>query len=214
MFIVILMAGKKRSGKNTAAQAGADYLQSIGWHTYQVAFADELRTQLGILNPIVGVNAFTNRQTRWQDAIKQRGYEEAKEKYPEMRRLQQVYGTEVARANDPDVWVRHVERKLSHVHDAQQPAQRTAVFITDCRFHNEMTLGGTLGVDFADDTHLIHTIRTGDTQQDAHASEDLAWIDAEELADRGIGYHQITASTPEDVVELMKNVMQKIVRAL
>lgn len=211
MFVVILMAGKKRSGKNTAAQAGAEYLQELGWHTYQMAFADELRTQLGILNPLVGVSPYTNRQTRWQEAIKQRGYEEAKEKYPEMRRLQQVYGTEVARANDPMVWIDHVRRKLVRIKDAKQPSQKVAVFLTDCRFYNETYV---VGKYFADSTHLVHTIREGDPNQDGHASEDLSWIDREDLADNNIHYHQITASTPEDVVTCMRGIVGKIVGSL
>ena len=168
---IVLMAGKKRTGKNTAATAAADYLSKQWWHTYSMAFADELRRELTLLNPQIGISAYTGRMTRWQDVVKRYGYEEAKEKFPEMRRLQQVYGTEVRRAEDKDVWCRHVERKIRQIMDIAQPAQKIAIFVTDLRFENELRY---IAKQFP--VSVIYTTRPIDTK-DSHASEDLSWLD-------------------------------------
>lgn len=114
--MLIGLAGRARSGKNTlAAHLVADH----GFR--ELAFADALRAALLHTNPLVAGDL------RLADLIADHGWEQAKDAYPETRRLLQTYGMTV-RAIDPDFWVRACMR---HVYPDRD------VVITDVRFPNE-----------------------------------------------------------------------------
>ena len=140
-------AGRKRSGKNAAADA-------LPRNYQRVAFADPIRAALLALDPIVDVDvdvsasgygeaAVDCEPIRLSVIITALGWERAKDSYSEVRRLLQNYGTEGVRRLDPDFWVR--------VAGAQIEARRSEglpVAVTDVRFPNEVdaivNAGGTV----------------------------------------------------------------------
>lgn len=94
----------------------------------KMAFADALRKCVATLNPIVGVDHGT--PITYIELLDSVGYEEAK-KNPEVRRLLQVFGTEVARdILGEDTWVNALAK-------AWFEAGRPNLVITDVRFPNE-----------------------------------------------------------------------------
>mgnify|MGYP003624029130 CR=1 FL=1 len=116
------LSGYARSGKDTVA----GILAEEGWHRY--AFADKLKLAVRKLNPIVDINGWDDVPITLEEAISEVGLDEAKERYPEYRRLLQVMGTEVGRDMFGDnFWVEQAFRGVQH---------DKAIF-TDCRFPNE-----------------------------------------------------------------------------
>lgn len=114
--MIIGLSGYAQSGKDTAASFFEGYERR--------AFADPMRDVLYTLNPIVksGLNL--------QDAIDEDGWDKAKVRYPEIRRLLQVLGTEVGRAKWGDnFWVWQATKGLN--------SNQNIVF-TDVRFPNEL----------------------------------------------------------------------------
>ena len=114
--MIIGLSGYAQSGKDTAASFFEGYERR--------AFADPMRDVLYTLNPIVksGLNL--------QDAIDEDGWDKAKVRYPEIRRLLQVLGTEVGRAMWGDnFWVWQATKGLN--------SNQNIVF-TDVRFPNEL----------------------------------------------------------------------------
>ena len=133
MTLLIGFTGPPSSGKNTAA----DYLEAH--HDFrQVAFADAIRQAVLTLDP--WVDTFY----RLREVVRAWGWETAKRNSPEVRRLLQVFGTEVGRAMfGTAVWVDQVCKKIATF----PPGQRAV--ITDVRFSNEADAlwarGGFLG---------------------------------------------------------------------
>lgn len=133
-------------GKDTAA----DIL--VAEHGYEKrGFADALRALCLAINPIVGLEIHrpdpptdeerlderfdavpympTLEPVTYGDALERVGYNEAKAKYPEFRRILQVVGTEGCRTIfGQDVWVDASMRTV--------PEETPCVW-TDVRFHNE-----------------------------------------------------------------------------
>lgn len=140
---LIGLAGRKRTGKNTAAS----YL--VKEHGFEeAAFADPLRDLALSINPVVGwqkscTNADELAPVLYSDALHHHGYEKAKELYPEFRRFLQRLGTEGIRETlgakyglrellGDDVWIVLAKRRI-------QEADGPLVF-TDVRFPNEADL--------------------------------------------------------------------------
>ena len=125
--LIIGIAGKKRSGKDTAAKFLAD---SYGFT--QVSFAKPIKQHLYILNPWVKSNdGFTT--IRYQAIIDSIGEDRAKEEYREIRRLQQVYGTEVIRDEfGSNAWIDLAFKRI-------EEKKLEKVVISDVRFPNEVT---------------------------------------------------------------------------
>ena len=114
--MIIGLSGYAQSGKDTAASFFEGYERR--------AFADPMRDVLYTLNPIVksGLNL--------QDAIDEDGWDKAKVRYPEIRRLLQVLGTEVGRAKwGQNFWLWQATKGLN--------SNQNIVF-TDVRFPNEL----------------------------------------------------------------------------
>lgn len=134
---VLGIGGYAQSGKDTLA----DQLVDLGWT--KMAFADLLREALLALNPIV-----TTRWGSWplrvpyklSDVVWDLGWDAAKVKYPEVRRLMQHMGTEVGRNMfGSNVWVDSLFRS------AQDRGVESLV-IPDVRFPNEIAKVRELGV--------------------------------------------------------------------
>lgn len=147
---VIGLIGKKRSGKNTFASV---FTEEFGWK--EAAFADPLRTMLLDLDPLIIAPS-----VRLSDIVNRHGWEVAKGE-PEVRRLMQVFGTEVIRKRVGETyWTDVMATRLG---GALYAGKRT--IISDVRFPNEAELtaeyGGT----------LVRIERPGLTAGDAHASE-------------------------------------------
>lgn len=119
--MLIGLHGKKRSGKDTAA----DYLvKTYGFE--KIAFADGVRECLYALNPIVDCYQGAR---RYRDVIDKFGYEHSKDVFPDIRRLLQRMGTEVGRELiDDDLWVNLLFAKLNN---------QTNYIVSDVRFENE-----------------------------------------------------------------------------
>jgi hypothetical protein len=111
------------------AQHGKDSLgtlfEGIGYRKY--AFADGLRKCVLTLDPLVYDDVDV---VRYSSLLADEGYEGAKRR-PEVRRLLQVFGTEVGRnILGEDTWV-------NALHVAWANDLRPNAVITDVRFHNE-----------------------------------------------------------------------------
>ncbi len=119
---VIGLAGYMRSGKSTAA---AHLAAAHGFA--QVNFADALRDALAALDPFVDP---WHAGVRYGQVVAQ-GYDGAKDRFPEVRRLLQVLGTEVGRnILGADVWVHAWRRRVVALGSA-------CIVAADVRFPNE-----------------------------------------------------------------------------
>lgn len=118
---LIGLSGYAGVGKDTVAAILAEALFT------RVAFADTMRDALALLNP--GVRTSPTSVAPLQVLLQEHGWENAKRQWPEIRRLQQVFGTEVCRALfGEDCWVKI---GISKAHAVQRAV------ITDVRFPNE-----------------------------------------------------------------------------
>lgn len=117
---IIALHGFAQSGKDTAA----GFLKDEGYE--RLAFADTMREAMYRLNPEIRVY---DDYWRLQDFINLHGWDYAKVRIPEVRRLLQVYGTEVGRGLYGETfWVDQVIRQI-------RPEGKYV--ITDVRFPNE-----------------------------------------------------------------------------
>lgn len=114
---VLGLAGYARSGKDTVAQELLD-------HGYMpMSFASPIKKAMITLNPLV------DGDKTYKDIVDDMGIEAAKSEYPEIRRLLQVFGTEVGRSMfGEDFWV---EQALKAMPDGFK------VVFTDVRYPNE-----------------------------------------------------------------------------
>ncbi len=122
---VIGLSGLKQSGKNTLASA----LEAHGYTT--VAYADPLRKLCLDLDPYVATVG-NGGMVRLSEVIDRYGWDVAKERFPEVRRIMQFLGTEVVRAVKPDHWI---EQMQSVICDTDQK-----FVVADIRFENEADL--------------------------------------------------------------------------
>lgn len=86
----VALIGHKRAGKDTAA---AILERSLGYT--RASFADPLRGMMAVLDMIVGFEDAL--PVRYAQALSEYGYERAKDRFPEMRRLMQYLGTEAVK---------------------------------------------------------------------------------------------------------------------
>lgn len=129
--MIIGLSGFAGSGKDTAAQ----YLvEDYGYK--RIAFADPVREVAEAIDPYVGWAVIdyghNDRHThvyRYTEAVEEYGYQEAKEEFPETRRLLQRIGTEAGRdILGEDIWVKTAFNKFSEGED---------ICFSDLRFPNE-----------------------------------------------------------------------------
>lgn len=107
---VILVSGKARSGKDTAAIMMCKELKNRGHRVLITHFADLLKH---ICRSFFG----------WEGTKDEEG-----------RTLLQYVGTDVIRKKNPDMWVDFIVRMLDYF-----PDEWDFVIIPDCRFPNEIT---------------------------------------------------------------------------
>jgi hypothetical protein len=154
--MLIAFSGLKGSGKDTAA----NYLAEK-YHFRKIAFADALRQMLLIIDPEVTFEdmwGFNCR--RLSQIVSEEGWDEAKWRYPEVRRLMQVTGTEAVRMLfGEDSWVNILDKRFPDLADND-----TRYVITDCRFDNEVEFVRNQG-------GVIVWIDRPGTASDGHSSE-------------------------------------------
>ena len=144
---LIAFAGKKRSGKDTAASV---LTRELGYT--RVAFADAIREFLEDVNPIVDAGY----GYRLADLLDWHGWDwEQVKAYPEVRGLMQRTGVSV-RQFDPEFWVNAAFNNV-------EPHSR--IVVTDVRFPNEvdaiLAKGGV----------VYRVVRPGLESTDSHISE-------------------------------------------
>lgn len=117
---VIGITGKKRHGKNTAAEA----LRPWGYDVW--GFADDLKQAALDLDPVCDT---LQGLRRLSDYVRDLGWEGAKA-VPEVRRILQKLGTDVVRVRSEDFWVETLDSRWV---DAECPL----IAVADLRFDNE-----------------------------------------------------------------------------
>lgn len=118
--MIIGLSGYARSGKDTIAEI---LIMNYGFR--RLAFADNIRKAVRILDPIL------DNGRRVSEMVSEIGWEGAKH-YPEMRRMLQVFGTEVGREMfGEDFWVNQVFRQI------EEDDVTDNFVITDVRYPNE-----------------------------------------------------------------------------
>jgi hypothetical protein len=129
---LIGVTGKKRSGKDTFAEA---LVRERGFT--RVAFADPLRDSIYETNPLLTLETYLPgdarpyRNIRLADYVDTFGWHDAKDN-PEVRRLLQAHGVAMRKHADPDVWVNAAMRTARPILEGGG-----GVVITDVRFPNE-----------------------------------------------------------------------------
>ena len=119
--MIIGLSGYARSGKDTAADRLVDK-----YNFARYSFAAPMKEAMYILNPIVGSDSIS--VFRYKNLVDAYGLDKAKESYPEIRRLLQVFGTEVGRSMfGENFWVDLALNKIDVEH----------AVISDVRFKNE-----------------------------------------------------------------------------
>jgi hypothetical protein len=146
--MIIGLSGYAGTGKDTVAKVLIDN------HGYKrIAFADSIRESLYILNPIVK-DGF-----RVQGLVDSYGWDKAKMENAELRRLLQVYGSEVGREKyGKGFWV---NQALKGVGNSSEK-----IVITDVRFPNEAD-----AIKMYDKAQIWRIARPGVAPINTHISE-------------------------------------------
>jgi hypothetical protein len=119
--MIIGLSGYARSGKDTAADRLVDK-----YNFTRYSFAAPMKEAMYILNPIVGSDSISG--FRYRNLVDTYGLDKSKDSYPEIRRLLQVFGTEVGRQMfGENFWV---DIALNGIKEPN-------AVITDVRFRNE-----------------------------------------------------------------------------
>lgn len=175
---VVLLAGKKRAGKDTVAE------HLVGKYGFtRFAFADAVRAMAEAIDPYVDGRA------RLSDVLEREGGWEQAKAHPEVRRILQVVGTEAGRGIIGEtVWVDILERGIR--------ALGGPAVVSDCRFPNEADWGQARGA-------MVVRIRRAvtDTVEDPHLSEAL--VDTIE-ADYAIHNDGTLDDLAEEVEEMVR----------
>jgi hypothetical protein len=120
----VALIGKARSGKDTA---GARLVEN--WAFTRLAFADPLKRMALEVDPYIPTGYGVT--VRLSALIADVGWDYAKDRYPEVRRVLQHMGQTV-RELDEDFWVRVLMDKVKAADGWNMP-----VVVTDCRYRNE-----------------------------------------------------------------------------
>jgi cytidylate kinase len=144
--MIIGLTGYAQSGKDTVAQILVD---KYGYT--RVAFADKIREISYELNPIVKPGM------KLQDAVDEMGWEKAKVRIPEVRRIMQDLGVGARKVFGENFWV---QQALRDVHFEGN------FVITDVRFPNEAD-----AIRKYDDSQIWRIKRNGVNAVNQHVSE-------------------------------------------
>jgi hypothetical protein len=175
--------GLPESGKSTIALA----LEERGWKI--ISLADALREGLLAINPYVAQCPKENKLLRLSEIIADIGWDLAKKKYPEVRRLMRAYGSEGGRnIHGNDCWSKIVVRRISELPGGVN------VVIPDVRFETEIEVLRKHGVNTWSDVTFIDVERPG-TKKSEHDSDALDYLSYSSL---GI----LNDATKEDLRDL------------
>lgn len=126
---IIAITGYSRVGKDTAA----DGLVSLGFQ--KLCFATALKEAIYEYNPILFTDL--DGEVYLQEVIDRLGWEDAKDRYPEVREHLQDFVMAMRHHVDPDIWVKAVALQVTG-----------DTVIPDCRFPNEVewvrSMGGVI----------------------------------------------------------------------
>lgn len=154
--MIIGLAGAAGCGKDTVA----DVL--VAEHGFRrIAFADPLRAMVLTLDPFIPDGRANWDVSRLSDLVDEFGWDTAKRNFPEVRRLLQVFGTEVIRGFvGTNFWVDYALKQM-----AEEPGDWV---VTDCRFPNEADAI----INFCNQGWVVQIVRPGlEPLPGAHASE-------------------------------------------
>jgi hypothetical protein len=152
-------------GLHGYAQSGKDTVASMLDGYKRLAFADRLRECTYALDPMV---EFHDRHVRLQSIVDMHGWDYAKVNCDEVRRLLQVFGTEVGRELIRDmIWVDIV---LDQIADGLGEDEEQFV-ITDMRFINEVNGLLQFGEDMMVPVELWKITRPGVGPVNTHVSD-------------------------------------------
>lgn len=191
------MHHKVRIGLTGYAQSGKDTVgQMLGRYGFErIAFADPLRA--GILGVDPWVNTGTTGASsarhegysRLSELVEKYGWDEAKVRFPEVRRLMQAYGTEGGReVHGTNCWTDIAVRKIY---------EHPRCVVTDVRFPNEVELIKGLG------GQVWRIERPGTGPVNAHVSDDVGRLDVQQVIVNGAGLHELATSVDHLVSELL-----------
>lgn len=151
--MIIALSGYARSGKDSIANVLVE-----GYGFRRTAFADTLRSCVEALNPIIDADPDGN-LIRYNDIVRDRGYDRGKEDFEEFRGILQRMGTEVGRnILGSNIWVDLTLNKMR--------SSENNWVITDCRFPNEA-----LGVKEISAAQVWRVERKGVRAANDHISE-------------------------------------------
>ena len=159
-MLVIGIAGKKRSGKDTLADFAMRRLSDEGINTAKHHFADALKEECSImLTEQFGYMSDRRTCERAAMFLEEMNADETKEKY---RPLLQFWGTEFKRGMVKDsYWI----DKMREILIKDEAIGIDVVFIPDMRFPNEADMVKELG------GYIVRIQRPGLEDGDGHASE-------------------------------------------
>ena len=129
------IVGRKRSGKDTAAQF---LVEELGYARH--GLADPLKEAALALDPIVSTNdlpSFGNRTipapARLSTVVDELGWENAKDAVPEVRRILQKLGDEAGRqVHGEETWILNLLKRVARENEIGRP-----VVVPDVRYPNE-----------------------------------------------------------------------------
>lgn len=179
------LVGPARSGKSTVA----GYLRDR--HGFVVVgFADALKDAALALDPIIEVPA--DHVFRLSDLVKRFGWEDAKDSFPEVRRILQRLGDEAGRrVHGEDTWVNIAKRRIRTARLCGYP-----VVVPDVRYPNEADALIRMGFD------IVRLDRPGHVSaaDSSHASERL-------LSEIRPDYHVSNHGTVDDLAARIETVL-------
>lgn len=166
--MLIGLTGLKRSGKSTAAK----YLVDVYGFT-ELSFAEPLKSMALDVDPIVHVrDDFKGRRVyRLSEVVEEFGWEEAKDRFPEVRRFLQRLGTEGVRSHlGVNTWADIVEGAIEDIRSDDyyhRNGETTPIVIADVRFENEAEVVVRHGGVVVE----VRRLPVVSLPEDAHASE-------------------------------------------
>lgn len=150
---VILISGKKRSGKNTLGNILEDSFNSMGYSAIQESFAFPLKDH--IVNCFSDYITFVNSRTD-DDELHIKPFDDNKN--TATRLFLQNFGTDFVRNQvDPLFWIKCAQKEV-------QKSMADVIIFTDCRFLNEL-------LSFEIEDVIKIRINRGNGLGDPHSSE-------------------------------------------